>query len=316
MPYQTSLSVSNLKSRGHSTAFNPRNLEHDWYPVWNEVFIDIKSLLSDVYIYPQYYLWLRDSEYLPLTLRERMVERLDPNEDGVTHPLDDADRALVPLQADFGDAYLAQLLASSEPIDGDTSFGSEITVSGSPKDLRPDFSFTHLTTRPLHGDRATSAYGNNRAGRKILHECHFVICEVKAAPSRQLSELAKMDALAGLFGEAQDDLAMYANRYFLADGGLRRDKLLLWACVGAFWTWVSVSREDVPAWNWKRGSFAFGANPSLFYSMFSEPFELCTPDSDAQINFLVTHYFQPDQIHEPNDRGDLESGSDHNMNEG
>ncbi|KAJ3902849.1 hypothetical protein F5879DRAFT_990644 [Lentinula edodes] len=280
MVYQTSSSVRDLKSRGHSTAFNPRNLEHDWYPVWNEVFIDMKSLLSDVYIYPQYFLWLRNSKDLPLALRKRMLQHLDPNEHGVTRELDDADHTLLALQADIDDSDIAPLLASSLLIDGDTSFGSTITVSGSEKDLIPDFSFMHLTSVPLGGYRANSAYATSRADRKILHECHLALCEVKGAPSRHFSEPRKSKMRAELFEDAQTDLAMYANLYFVAEGGMRRDKLLLWACVGAFWTWTLVSREEVPAWDWVTGSFASGASP------------------DQEINYLITHYFQPDQIHE------------------
>ncbi|KAJ4475889.1 hypothetical protein C8R41DRAFT_923593 [Lentinula lateritia] len=296
MVYQTSPSVRVLKSRGHSTTFNLRNLEHDWYPVWNEVFIDIKSLLSNVYIYPQYFLWLRDSKDLPPALRQKMLEHLDPNEHGVTRDLDDADRALLPLLADFEDSDVSRLLSSSNPVDGDTSFGSAITVTGSEKDLKPDFSFMHLTSALLGEARANSAYATNRANYKILHECHFAICEVKGAPSRHLSN--SVEELHNAFYIAQNDLGMYANMYFLAGGGLQRDELLLWACVGAHWTWTFVSREEVPAWDWVTGSFASGSDIQMFRRRFSRVFELCTPESDQEINHLITHYFQPDQIHE------------------
>ncbi|KAJ3930044.1 MAG: hypothetical protein NXY57DRAFT_349604 [Lentinula lateritia] len=319
MVYQTSSSVRDLKSRGHSTAFNPRNLEHDWYPVWNEVFIDIKSLLFNVYIYPQYLLWLRDSEDLPLALREQMLEHLNPDEHGVTRDLDDADRALLPLQADIDEPDLTQILASTLSVDGNTSFGSTMTVPGSEKDLKPDFSFMHLTSVPLGEYRANSTYAMNRAGHKILHECHFVLCEVKGAPSRQLSEPRKSRIRAKLFQEAQADLAMYANMYFLAEGGMQRDKLLLWACVGALWAWAFVSREEVPVWDWVTESFPPGTSTVMFRTRFSQTFELCTPESDQEINHLITHYFQPDQIHEGegNDGDDVMSEEDMNedMNE-
>ncbi|KAJ3861778.1 hypothetical protein EV359DRAFT_66195 [Lentinula novae-zelandiae] len=314
MVYQTTSSVRNLKSRGHSTTFNRRNLEHDWYPVWNEVFIDIKALLSNVYVYPQYFLWLRDSKNLSPALRRKMLEHLDPNEDGVTHDLDDADRALLPLQADLDDFDLSKSLSSLDAIDGDTSFGSTITVSGSSKDLKPDFSFMHLTSVPLGEDRANSEYAANRADRKILHECHFALCEVKGAPSRNVPEPERLEERAAAFLAAQEDLAMYANLYFLANGGLRREKLLLWACVGALWAWTFVSREEVPEWDWETGSFAFGTNPGRFRHSFSQAFELCTPESDQEINHLITHYFQPDQIHEGegNDGDDVMSEEDMN----
>ncbi|KAJ3854604.1 hypothetical protein EV368DRAFT_63104 [Lentinula lateritia] len=228
---KTSPSVHVLKSCGHSTTFNLRNLEHDWYPVWNGVFTDIKSLLSNVNIYPQYFLWLQDSKDLPPALRQKMLEHLDPNEYRILR---------------------TWMFPSSNPIDGDTSFGSTITITGSEKDLKPDFSFMHLTLELLGEDCANSAYATNRANYKILHECHFAICEVKGVPSRHLSN--SVEELDNAFYIAQDDLGMYANM------------------------------EEVPAWDWVTG--------------FSRAFELCTPESDQEINHLITHYFQPDQIHE------------------
>ncbi|KAF9063182.1 hypothetical protein BDP27DRAFT_1368243 [Rhodocollybia butyracea] len=314
MAYQTSQAVRDLKSRAHSTTYNRRNIEHDWYPAWNQVFMDMKSLLPHVYVYPQHLLWIRPSEALAPALREAMQARLDEGED-LTEDIDEADKALLQFLDEVDDEDLAQL-SWTDPVDGDTSFGSTITIPGSEKDLKPDFSFMHLRVTSLSAVHMTSAYGRKRAGRKVIHECYFALCELKAAPSRRLRlATAQAAARAQLFESARNQLAKYANLYFLAEGGLARQKVLLWACIGAFWSWASISREALPAWNWQTNSFVdIGktAGYLAYHGSFSDHFELCTARSDLEINKLIIDYFQSDSIHE---HAPGQEGSDDDMNE-
>ncbi|KAF9060201.1 hypothetical protein BDP27DRAFT_1430354 [Rhodocollybia butyracea] len=281
MVYVSTAKVKALKSRAHSTTFNPRNIESDWYPCWNQVLMDITMHLPNICVYGQHLLWIRSSrEVLDPFLRQFMLQH---------HPA-----AAPPVAQDHEEE-----LDSPMALDGDTSFGSAESVAGSDKDLKPDFSLMHLTLKPLRDDLAELPFGIRRAGMKVLHECYFCICEIKAAPSRRLAGTPNFEiVLRQRFRQAQDQLAKYANLYFLADGGLERDRLLLWACVGSHWVWAEVKRKHVPLWLWDTNSYAQGVDVEAFYRLFSlQPLDLCTPESDEEIDTLMAEYFQTLWIH-------------------
>lgn len=235
------------KSFAFSRTCNPRNLEYQWYPLWDQTLSDLVSEVPNLIVAPQYPVW-----FVPQDNDE--VDDDDDDEDDDGHS-SDPEEILINIGESHTERTLLEDDDEGEEV-ADVSFASTMPEKGA-RGVIVDFAVINLSAVPLNHPKQKIRYG----GWRITAANIGLLVEVKRFASRSLTGAELEEALEGRISEAHEDLIDQAAYLFLQDEG--KESVLAIAAagnsstrvyntyhdrhplIGPWWCSTKIKRDDV-----------------------------------------------------------------------
>ncbi|OAX34399.1 hypothetical protein K503DRAFT_774595 [Rhizopogon vinicolor AM-OR11-026] len=219
------------RSLAFSRTCNPRNLEYQWYPLWDQTLDDLVTDVSNLIVAPQYPVWFVPQD----------DEEVEEEEEGEGEDEDDG-RGGDPEEiiTSIGESNPEESTALEDDDAGeevaDVSFASTMQEK-STKSVLVDFVIINVNGVPRR--QKNSRYG----GWRITRANVGLLVEVKRFVSRSLTGVELEKALEARVSEAHEDLITQAAHLFLQEED--KDSVLAIAAAGPWWCSAKINRDDV-----------------------------------------------------------------------